>query len=67
MELFGLGAPELLLILFVLLLFFGKDKLPDLARSIGSSFRELKKGFSESATEEAEVDKKRSTGATKKS
>jgi TatA/E family protein of Tat protein translocase len=37
MELFGLGAPELLLIVFVLLLFFGKDKLPDLARSIGRS------------------------------
>jgi sec-independent protein translocase protein TatA len=45
MELFGLGAPELLLILFVLLLFFGKDKLPDLARSIGASFKELKSGF----------------------
>jgi sec-independent protein translocase protein TatA len=47
MEIFGLGAPELLLILFVLLLFFGKDKLPDLARSVGTSFRELKKGFAE--------------------
>lgn len=46
MELFGLGVPEILLILFVLLLFFGKDKLPDLARSIGKSFRELKHGFS---------------------
>lgn len=49
MDLFGLGAPELLLILFVLLLFFGKDKLPDLARSIGASFRELKTGFAEGA------------------
>ncbi|MBK5961295.1 hypothetical protein CCR97_24260 [Rhodoplanes elegans] len=47
MELFGLGAPELLLIIFVLLLFFGKDKLPDMARSIGRSFQELKSGFTD--------------------
>jgi sec-independent protein translocase protein TatA len=55
MELFGLGAPELLLILFVLLLFFGKDKLPDLARSIGRSVKELKAGFSEAAKEGNDV------------
>jgi TatA/E family protein of Tat protein translocase len=42
---FGLGTPEILLILVVMLMFFGKDKLPELARSIGKSFRELKSGF----------------------
>lgn len=45
MSFFGLGTGELILILIVLLLFFGKDKLPDLARSIGKSFKELKAGF----------------------
>jgi TatA/E family protein of Tat protein translocase len=47
MDIFGLGPAEILLILFVLLLFFGKDKLPELARSIGHSFKELRGGFSE--------------------
>jgi len=60
MELFGLRAPELLLIVFVLLLFFGKDKLPDMARDIGKSFRELKAGFNEGEKPElAEKPKKK--------
>lgn len=42
MNIFGLGTPEILLIVFLLLLFFGKDKLPGLARSIGDTFNELK-------------------------
>ena len=45
MKIFGLGAPELILILVVFLLFFGKDKLPELARSVGRSFNALKEGF----------------------
>ncbi len=54
MNIFGLGAPELLLILFVFLLFFGKDKLPELARSVGRSFNELKAGFKEGTETEVE-------------
>jgi TatA/E family protein of Tat protein translocase len=55
MDLFGLGPAELLLILFVLLLFFGKDKLPDLAKSIGRSFRELKSGFTSEMSDTKEA------------
>lgn len=47
MEIFGIGLPELLLIVFVLLLLFGASKLPELGRSIGSFSREVKKGMNE--------------------
>lgn len=60
MPFLGLGTGELILILLVLLLFFGKDKLPELARSIGKSFRELKSGF-DKPTDESEKSKEKST------
>lgn len=44
---FNLGAPELLLILLIVLVLFGSKKLPELARSAGSSVRELRKGLNE--------------------
>ncbi|MHA2620557.1 MAG: twin-arginine translocase TatA/TatE family subunit [bacterium JZ-2024 1] len=52
-----IGMPELLLILFVLLLFFGATKLPELARSLGRSAKEFKKGLSEESGEESKADK----------
>jgi sec-independent protein translocase protein TatA len=47
---FGLGAPELIIILVILLLLFGGKKLPELAKSLGSSVAELKKGVNGSET-----------------
>ena len=42
---FGLGLPELLIILLIVLLLFGASRLPSLARNLGESARELKTGF----------------------
>ena len=39
---FGLGLPELLLILVTGLVFFGPGKLPDVGKAIGKSMREFK-------------------------
>ena len=44
---FGLGYQELLLILVIVLILFGAQRLPDLARSLGGSVKEFKKGISE--------------------
>lgn len=43
----NLGWPELLIILLVIVVFFGARKLPDLARSLGKSLSEFKKGREE--------------------
>ncbi len=42
----GIGGPELLMIMFVVLLLFGANRLPDLARGLGRAVREFKKATS---------------------
>jgi sec-independent protein translocase protein TatA len=44
----GLGAPELIIILLVVLLLFGSTKLPKLAKSLGEASKEFKKGVADS-------------------
>lgn len=47
-----MGTQELLIILVIVLLIFGARKLPDLARSLGSSAKEFRKGIEEGTTED---------------
>ncbi len=52
---FGIGLPEMILILALALIVVGPDKLPDLARSLAKGLMELKKtaeGLKESFKEE---------------
>ena len=42
-----LGGWEILIILVVVLLIFGSSRLPKIARGLGESARELRKGFNE--------------------
>lgn len=42
---FGLGTPELIIILVIILVIFGGSQLPKLARNLGSSAKELRNGL----------------------
>ena len=51
------GIPELIVILAILLLLFGAKKLPELAKSLGTSAKEIRKGFRDD-TDEKESEEK---------
>ncbi len=42
---FGVGLPELLIILLVCLLLFGANRLPDIGKSLGEGIREFKRAM----------------------
>ncbi len=48
----NIRGPELIIILVVVLLLFGAAKLPQLARSLGASAKEFKKGVEEGVDED---------------
>lgn len=50
----NIGGQEWLIVLLVVLLIFGARKLPELARSLGSSAKEFRKGMEEGAQEDEE-------------
>jgi sec-independent protein translocase protein TatA len=49
---FGLGYQELLIILVIVLILFGANRLPELARSLGTSVKEFKKGVNEAKADD---------------
>ncbi len=52
----NLGAPELLIVLVVILVLFGGAKLPKLARSLGQAQKEFKDGLSDGLDDEQKTD-----------
>lgn len=56
MKIFGMGMPELLIILAVILLIFGPKNLPKLGASLGKTVKNLREGMGggEKAIEEAD-------------
>ena len=55
---FGIGMPELLVILLIALLIFGAARLPQIGRALGKTIAEFKKGLKEGENEIEEKDKK---------
>ena len=51
---FGLGLPEMIVVLVIALLFFGPSKLPSAGKSLGEAIRNFKKGLAEGVAEEKE-------------
>ena len=60
----GLGAPELIIVLVLVLLLFGGAKLPQLARSLGEAGKEFRKGAHEGHDGEPPADDDKAKPAT---
>ena len=54
---FGLGLPEMMVVLVVGLLVFGPSKLPSLGKSLGEAIRGFKKGLEDDTSAHPELDK----------
>ncbi len=48
---FGLGMPELIVILIIVLVIFGANRLPQLGEGLGKAIKGFKKGLSDSHEE----------------
>lgn len=69
MLMFGIGMPELLLILALALIVLGPKKLPELARALGKGMAEFRRATDDLKNElrqmEHEIDESSSPGASK--
>ena len=52
---FGLGVPELVLILIIGLVIFGPGRLPDIGKALGKSIKEFKSANNEKDDASAEI------------
>ncbi len=59
---FGLGMPELIVILIIVLVIFGANRLPQLGEGLGKAIKGFKKGMSDPADQAKDADKKEGKG-----
>jgi sec-independent protein translocase protein TatA len=55
---FGLGMPELIIILIIVLVIFGANRLPQLGEGLGKAIKGFKKGISDSHEEAGKKENK---------
>jgi sec-independent protein translocase protein TatA len=51
---FGIGMPELIIILIIILIIFGAGKLPEIGAGMGKAIRNFKKATSDTDKKEAD-------------
>jgi len=54
---FGIGMPELLVILVIVLIIFGAGRLPEIGGSIGKAIKNFKKSIREDEVDSSETKK----------
>jgi sec-independent protein translocase protein TatA len=59
---FGLGMPELLVILVIVVIIFGASRLPQLGEGLGKAIRGFKKGIGEGEGNEGNKDSEKREG-----
>jgi sec-independent protein translocase protein TatA len=63
---FGIGIPELIIILVIVLIIFGANKLPEIGSGMGRAIRNFKKATSEPEEIDVTPDKKSEDNPDKK-
>jgi sec-independent protein translocase protein TatA len=57
-SMFGIGVPELIVILVIALVIFGPGKLPEIGSALGKGIRDFKKAFEGTEDEIKKVENK---------
>jgi sec-independent protein translocase protein TatA len=60
---FGIGLPEVIIVLVIALVVFGPKRLPDLGRSLGTGMREFKDSITGNSKDDDEPSKITAAGA----